>query len=319
MATYLITGIAGFIGSHLAEALVSRGHTVRGLDNFATGSPANLAHCAQRIDVITADLRDPAALARACANVDCILHQAALPSIPRSISDPRTSHETNLDGTFNLLEAARLAGVKRVVFAASSSAYGNQPGFPRVETMRPQPIAPYAVQKVAAELYMHSYWQVFGLETVCLRYFNIFGPRQDPSSPYSAVIAKFALSMLRGQRPTIFGDGEQGRDFTYVENVVTANLLAAEAPAAAVAGKVFNIATGQRHTLNQTYALLASQLNFALPALFTAPRAGDVRDSFADITAAASAFGYAPPVSFTEGLRRTVAWYRQAHQHESQP
>ena len=243
--------------------------------------------------------------------------QAALPSIPRSIADPRTSHEVNLNGTFNLLEAARLANVKRIIFAASSSAYGNQPGFPRAETMRPQPIAPYAVQKVAAELYMHSYFQVFGLETVCLRYFNIFGPRQDPSSPYSAVIAKFALSMLHGQQPTIFGTGDQGRDFTYIANVVHANLLAAEAPAEAVAGMLFNIATGHRHTLLHTYALLAKEFNFTLPALFTTPRPGDVLNSYADISAAAAAFNYTPQVTFEEGLRRTAAWYRQ--QHEAQP
>ncbi len=282
-----------------------------GLDNFHTGSRANLAEIADHIDVHTADLRDPESVSEACRGVDTIFHQAALPSVPRSVKDPRPSHESNLDGTFNLLEAARAAGVRRIVYAASSSAYGNQPGFPRVETMTPQPVAPYPVQKLAGELYMQSYHRVYGLETVCLRYFNIFGPRQVPDSPYSGVMARFILQMMRREQPVIFGDGEQGRDFTYVANAVHANLLAAAAPAANVAGRVFNIACGERHTLNETYACLARLLDFDLPPQHAPDRPGDIRDSLADISAAHEAFGYTPQVTFEEGLRRTVAWYRQ--------
>jgi UDP-glucose 4-epimerase len=263
-----------------------------------------------RIEFHEGDLRDADAVNRACEGVDYILHQGALPSVPRSVKDPRTSHESNLDGTFNVLEGARANGVKRVVYAASSSAYGNQPGFPRHEGMKPMPIAPYPVQKLAGELYMQSYWQVYGLETVCLRYFNIFGPRQVPDSPYSGVMAKFILQMMRGETPVIFGDGEQGRDFTYIDNAVSANLLAAAAPADQVAGKVFNVACGERHTLNETYRILAQLLGFEGLPMYTEVRAGDVRDSLADISAAQEAFGYKPLVGFEEGLRRTVAWYQ---------
>jgi nucleoside-diphosphate-sugar epimerase len=314
LATYLITGAAGFIGSHLTHALVSRGEQVRAFDNFVTGSRRNLARILHRIEFHEGDLRDRAAVERATEGVDFILHQGALPSVPRSVRDPRSSHEANLDGTFNVLEAARLHGVKRVLYAASSSAYGNQPGFPRVETMAPEPIAPYPVQKLAGELYMKSYWQVYGLETVCLRYFNIFGPRQVPDSPYSGVMARFILQMMRGEQPVINGDGEQGRDFTYVDNAVRANLLALQAPAENVAGRVFNIACGERHTLNETYRILAYLLDFAGGPVYGPERAGDVRDSLADIAAASEAFGYKPTVGFEEGLRRTVAWYRDTVQ-----
>ncbi len=309
MAIYLITGAAGFIGSHLTHTLVSRGDKVRVFDNFATGSRRNLSRIIHRIDFHEGDLRDAAAVTRACEGVEFVLHQGALPSVPRSVKDPRTSHETNVDGTFNLLEGARAAGVKRVIYAASSSAYGNQPGFPRHEGMTPQPIAPYPVQKLTGELYMQSYWRVYGLETVCLRYFNIFGPRQVPDSPYSGVMARFILQMMQGEQPTLFGDGEQGRDFTYVDNAVSANLLALAAPAADVAGRVFNVACGERHTLNETFAILANLLDFHMPPKYGPERAGDVRDSLADISAAREAFGYKPLVSFEEGLRRTVAWY----------
>ncbi|RXH58540.1 SDR family oxidoreductase [Granulicella sibirica] len=310
MAVMLVTGIAGFIGSHLADALVQQGHEVRGLDNFATGSRRNLAGVADRIDVRVVDLRDEERVAEACEGVDTIFHEGALPSVPRSVKEPRPSHETNIDGTFNLLEGARLAGVKRIVYAASSSAYGDQPGFPRVETMAPKPLSPYAVQKLTCELYLQSYWQVYGIETVCLRYFNIFGPRQVPDSPYSGVMARFILQMMRGEQPVIFGDGEQGRDFTYIANVVQANLLAASALAEKVAGRVFNVACGERHTLNETFGLLAGLLNYARGPKYGPERAGDVRDSLADISAAREAFGYAPELGFEEGLRRTVAWYK---------
>ena len=310
MAKYLITGVAGFIGSHLAHALVECGETVRGLDNFSTGRIENLAGLEGRLDLLELDLRDAEATRAACVGMDCVLHQAALPSVPRSVKEPRPSHESNVDGTFNLLEGARAAGVRRVVYAASSSAYGNQPGFPRRETMTPQPIAPYPVQKLAGELYMQSYWQVYGLETVCLRYFNIFGPRQVPDSPYSGVMAKFILQMMDGVQPVIHGDGEQGRDFTYVDNAVQANLLAATCPAERVAGRVFNIACGERHTLNETYSVLAQLLGFGGQAQYGPERTGDVRDSLADIAAAREALGYEPRVGFREGLEKTVAWYK---------
>ena len=313
MATYLITGVAGFIGSHLADALLKRGDGVRGLDNFATGRPENIP---AGVDFIEADLADADAVARACAGVDAILHQGALPSVPRSVKDPRSSHRANIEGTFNVLEGARAAGVRRVLYAASSSAYGNQPGFPRVETMKPEPIAPYPVQKLAGELYMQSYARVYGMETVCLRYFNIFGPRQAPDSPYSGVIAKWALRMLRAANGedaepcTIQGDGEQGRDFTYIDNAVSANLLALEASAERVTGRVFNVACGERHSLNETFRILARLTGYTAEPVHEAPRAGDVRDSLADITSACDAFGYYPTTGFEEGLARTVVWFR---------
>ena len=313
MATYLITGVAGFIGSHLADALLARGEKVRGLDNFATGKRENIP---AGVDFIEADLANADAVARACIGVDAILHEGALPSVPRSVKEPRPSHSANLDGTFNLLEGARAAGIRRVLYAASSSAYGNQPGFPRVETMTPQPIAPYPVQKLAGELYMQSYARVYSMETVCLRYFNIFGPRQAPDSPYSGVIAKWALQMLRHSTETaepciIQGDGEQGRDFTYIANAVSANLLALAAPADRVAGRVFNVACGQRISLNETYRILGRITGYSAPPVYTAPRAGDIRDSLADISAARAAFGYEPLVSFEEGLAHTVDWCRE--------
>ncbi|WP_446744336.1 SDR family oxidoreductase [Silvibacterium acidisoli] len=321
MARYLVTGCAGFIGSWIIETLLEKlagtGDTVRGLDNFETGKRENFAHLEGLFEFVECDLRDAAATAAACEGVDYIFHTAALPSVPRSVKDPRTSHEANIDGTFNLLEGARAAGVKRVVYSASSSAYGNQPGFPRVETMVPMPIAPYPVQKLMGEFYMKSYWQVYGLETVCLRYFNIFGPRQVPDSQYSGVMARFTLQMMRGERPTIFGDGEQGRDFTYVANAVMANLLAMKAAPENVAGKVFNVACGERHTLNKTFHVLADLLEFKEQPVYGPIRAGDIRDSLADISAARDAFGYEPDVSFEEGLRRTVAWYKEQYAAET--
>ncbi|MDP9038813.1 MAG: SDR family oxidoreductase [Acidobacteriota bacterium] len=313
MANILITGAAGFIGSHLAEALLGRGHQVRGFDNLSTGRRENLPAAHRNFAFLEGDLRDPAALRAACDGIDIVLHQAALPSVPRSIQDPATSHAVNLNGTQNLLEAARAAHVRRVIYAASSSAYGNQPGFPRVETMTPEPLSPYAVQKLAGELYLHAYHRVYGLETVALRYFNIFGPRQDAGSQYAGVIARWAADMLHpdpARPPTLFGDGEQGRDFTFVGNVVRANLLAIEAPATRVAGRVFNIACGQRHTLNELFRELAHRTGFAEPPVYAPAREGDVRDSHADISSAREAFGYTPEVSFPEGLTQTVAWYR---------
>jgi nucleoside-diphosphate-sugar epimerase len=312
MANYLITGVAGFIGSSLAHALVERGERVRGIDNFLTGNRANLAGLWDRMEFREADLRDAGAVREACRGIDYILHQGALPSVPLSVKEPAPSHGCNIEGTFNLLEGARVAGVTRIIYAASSSAYGDQPVLPSVETMRPMPISPYAVQKLTGEYYMSSYWQVYGLETVSLRYFNIFGPRQSADSPYSGVLAKFILQMLTGTRPTIFGTGLQARDFTYVENVVSANLLAALAPAEKVAGKVFNIACGGSHTLVDVYSTLAKIIRFTGEPLYGPPRNGDILNSQADITAAAEAFGYKPVVSFEDGLERTVQWYRQA-------
>jgi UDP-glucose 4-epimerase len=308
LATYLITGVAGFIGSHLADALLAQGHKVRGFDNLATGVLTNIP---TQVDFIQADLGDADSIASACLGVDAILHQGALPSVPRSVKNPRSSHNANLDGTFNLLEGARAAGIHRVIYAASSSAYGNQPGFPRVETMLPQPIAPYPVQKLAGELYMQSYARVYGMETACLRYFKIFGPRQAPSSPYSGVIAKWALQMLRSDAVQIQGDGSQSRDFTYIENAVSANLLALNAPAANIAGRVFNIACGQRFSLSETFRILAALTGYSQLPVFVDRRPGDIDTSLADISAAQEAFAYQPLVSFEEGLARTVAWHRE--------
>ena len=312
MAKYLITGVAGFIGSALAEALLERGEDVRGIDNFATGRRTNIEPFLKSMDFREADLRDTAAMRDACEGVEIIFHEGALPSVPRSVKDPATSHDANINGTFNLLEAARAVRVRRIIYAASSSAYGNQPGMPRRESMTPAPIAPYPVQKLAGELYMKSYWQVYGIETACLRYFNIFGPRQAPDSPYSGVMAKFILQMMRGETPTIFGTGEQGRDFTYVANAVSANLLAAEAPKEKVGGRTFNVACGGRHTLNETYGILAGLLNFPHAPEYGPPRLGDITDSEADISAAREAFGYEPLVGFEDGLKLTVDWYRDA-------
>src|SRR5205085_9119178 len=255
MATYLITGVAGFIGSALARAVLAQGDQVRGIDNLSTGRRENVAEILQRIDFREADLHDLQALYEACRGVDYVLHEAAIPSVPKSVLDPLGSNRANLDGTVNVLMAARDAKVKRVVYAASSSAYGDTPTLPKREDMAPNPISPYAVAKLASEHYMISFYRCYGLETVCLRYFNIFGPRQDPSSPYSGVLAKFITQMLKGEQPTIFGDGKQSRDFTYVDNAVEANLLACNVEARNVAGKVFNIASGKRTDLYQAFQI----------------------------------------------------------------
>ena len=308
MATYLITGVAGFIGSHLAEALLERGDAVRGFDNLSTGKIENVP---RGVDFVEGDLADAEAVAKVCVGVDGILHEGALPSVPRSVKEPRPSHNANLDGTFNLLEGARAAGVKRVLYAASSSAYGNQPGFPRVETMKPEPIAPYPVQKLAGELYMQSYARVYGMETVCLRYFNIFGPRQAPDSPYSGVVAKWARQMLAGEQPVMQGDGEQSRDFTYIANAVSANLKALSAPKENVGGRVFNVACGERYSLKRLYAVLAGLTGYAGEPMVVERRPGDIDMSLADVSAAREAFGYEVVVGFEEGLRRTVEWVRQ--------
>jgi nucleoside-diphosphate-sugar epimerase len=314
MAKYLVTGAAGFIGSSLVRALLERGDEVRGVDNFSTGKRENLSEIIRRIDFREADLLDLDAMRQACAGVDYVLHQAAIPSVPKSIVDPLGSNRVNIDGTVNVLVAARDAKVKRIVYAASSSAYGDTPTLPKHEAMTPNPISPYAVAKLASELYMISFYRCYGLETVCLRYFNIFGPRQDPSSPYSGVLAKFSLQMLRGEQPTIFGDGETSRDFTYIENAVSANVLACSAPATECAGRVFNCATGRRITLNETFQALRQLTGYKGDVKYSPERAGDIKHSLADITQAQKHLGYKVLVNFEEGLRRTVEWYKTQDQ-----
>ena len=311
MALYLITGIGGFIGSSIARALLARGEAVRGLDNFSTGNKNNLAEIAARIEVHEADITDLDAMHRACKGVDFVLHQAAIPSVPKSVLDPLGSNGANVDGTVNVLVAARDAKVKRVVYAASSSAYGDTPTLPKHEGMKPDPISPYAVAKLASEHYMVSFFRCYGLETVCLRYFNIFGPRQDPSSPYSGVLAKFITQMLKGEQPTIFGDGEQSRDFTYIDNAVNANLLACKADASKAAGEVFNVATGRRVTLNETFKALQPLTSYSGQLKYGPARGGDVKHSLADVSKAEAGLGYRPSIDFEEGLRRTVEWYRK--------
>jgi len=310
MAKYLITGGAGFIGSSLVRALLARGDEVRAVDNFSTGKRENLTEVLARIDFREADILDLDAMHRACDGVDFVLHQAAIPSVPKSVLDPLGSNRANVDGSVNVLVAARDAKVKRVIYAASSSAYGDTPTLPKHEAMAPNPISPYAVAKLASEYYMASFYRCYGLETVSLRYFNIFGPRQDPSSPYSGVLAKFSMQMLSGEQPTIFGDGETSRDFTYIDNAVSANLLACSAPAAECAGRVFNCATGRRVTLNETFLALQQLTGYHGPAKYVPERAGDIKHSLADITQAQSHLGYKVLVNFEDGLRRTVEWYK---------
>jgi UDP-glucose 4-epimerase len=311
MGLYLITGIAGFIGSSIARELLNRGELVRGIDNLSTGKPENLTEILHQIDFRQADILDLPAMHSACEGVDYVFHEAAIPSVPKSILDPIASNRANVDGTVNLLLVARDAKVKRVIYAGSSSVYGESPTLPKHERMTPDPISPYAVAKLASENYLKSFYRCYGLETVALRYFNVFGPRQDPSSPYSGVLAKFITQMLRGDPPTIYGDGEQSRDFTYIDNVVSANLLACEALKDQVAGQVFNTATGTRISLNQTVELLRKLTNYSGEAHNAPERGGDIKHSLADISAAEKHLGYKPIVNFEEGLRRTVEWYRK--------
>jgi len=311
MVTYLVTGVAGFIGSALARAVLAQGDKVRGVDNFSTGNRENLAEILDQIDFRQVDLLDAPAMNDACQGIDFVFHQAAIPSVPKSVLDPVASNRANVDGTLNLLVAARDAKVKRVIYAASSSAYGDTPTLPKREDMTPNPISPYAVAKLAGEHYMISFFRCYGLETVCLRYFNIFGPRQDPSSQYSGVLAKFALQMLQAEPPTIFGDGTQSRDFTYIDNAVSANLLACKAPAADIAGKVFNCSTGKRADLNQTFQILKKLTGYKGEAKYGPERSGDIKHSLADLSRAEKYLGYKPQVEFEEGLRRTVEWYKK--------
>jgi UDP-glucose 4-epimerase len=308
MATYLVTGGAGFIGSNLVRALADQGERVRVLDNFVTGRPENLAGVEGKFELFRGDITDAGLVGAASAGCDYVLHQAALPSVPRSIAQPLECDRTNVLGPLTVLQAARAAGVRRVVYAASSSAYGETPTLPKVETMTPAPLSPYAVSKLAGEHYLSVYHRCYGLETVALRYFNVFGPNQDPKSEYAAVIPRFVTSALAGTPPTLYGDGLQSRDFCYIENAVQANLLACTAPSAA--GGVFNVACGVRTTLLDVIAQLSRIVGRAITPRHEPERAGDIKHSLADIGRARQVLGYTAPVPFEEGLRRTVDWYR---------
>jgi nucleoside-diphosphate-sugar epimerase len=309
LAKYLVTGAAGFIGRSIAAELLKRGEAVRGIDNLITGKRENLAGIGA-MEFIEGDLADAAACAEACKGVEVVFHEAALASVPRSVADPVSTNVNCVNATLNVLVAARDAGVRRVIYAGSSSAYGDTPTLPKQEDMTPNPISPYAVAKLAGEHYMTSFTRVYGLETVTLRYFNVFGPYQDPMSHYSGVLAIFCRKMLRGEQPTIYGDGEQSRDFTYIDNVVHANLLAVEAPAEKVSGQMMNAATGSRITLNQTFRILSDLTGYKGEPAYGPARTGDIKDSLADIEKAKDRLGYQPLVDFREGLRRTVEWYR---------
>jgi len=305
---YLVTGGAGFIGSNTVDELVRRGHGVVVLDDLSAGKEDNLAEVRNKITFIKGSITDIEIVQKAMQQAEFVLHLAARTSVPRSVKDPIEANRINIDGTLNVLVAARDNKVKRVVFAASSSAYGETPVLPKVESMQPQPISPYGVTKYVGELYAQVFGRCYGLESVCLRYFNVFGPRQDPDSPYSGVLSRFATAFLNQEPPLIYGDGEQTRDFTYVDNAVQANLLACEAPGAA--GKVFNVGTGQRVSLNHTLDLLRQVSGKQLAAKYDPPRDGDIRDSQADITQARDILQYEPAVLFEEGLQRTFEWYR---------
>ena len=309
MNHYLVTGGAGFIGSHLCEELVRRGERVRVVDSLITGKRQNLAHLPQ-VEFMEGDLADIDVARRAAHGIEYVLHQAAIPSVPRSVEDPLTSNRANIDASVNILVAARDAKVKRLVYAGSSSAYGNSEVLPKVETMPAAPLSPYALQKLVAEQYCQMFTTLYGFDTVTIRYFNVFGPRQDPSSPYSGVISLFISALCDGRRPTIYGDGEQTRDFTYVTNVVDGVLRACHAPGAS--GEVINVATAGRISLNQLFAIVKREVGSSLEPNYSNPRAGDVRDSQADIGKAQRLLGYTPIVSFEEGLGRTVKWYRES-------
>jgi UDP-glucose 4-epimerase len=309
MSKILVTGGAGFIGSHLVDALVARGDRVVVLDNLSTGRLENLSRVHERIELVEGNLTDRALVRRAVQGVDCIFHQAALASVQRSVERPLDTHEACVTGTLVLIDEARQAKVRRVVYAASSSAYGNQPSSSKRETDLPLPISPYGAAKLAAEYYLAAFAAMGDIEAVALRYFNVFGPRQDPHSEYSAVIPRFITAMLSGRAPIVYGDGQQSRDFTYVENVVKGNLLAASAPAKEASGRVFNIAAGGKISLLELIAALNKQLKTSFQPQHEPPRTGDVRESMADITQARQALGYEPSISFEEGLQRSIDYY----------
>jgi len=309
MSQYLVTGGAGFIGSHLVERLVSEGESVRVLDNFSSGKRENIAPFASRIELIEADIRCLDDCRRACAGVEVVFHEAAVPSVPKSVADPQTSHQANVDGTFHVLLAARDAGCRRVVYAASSSAYGDLPDLPKYETACPAPLSPYAVAKLSGEHYLRAFFTCYGLETISLRYFNVFGPRQDPQSQYAAAIPAFVSAILKDEPPTIFGDGEQTRDFTHIDNVVHANMLAARA--SRTQGEVVNIACGENISVNQIIRQINRLLGKNIEPRYVDPRPGDVKHSLAAIDRAREVLGYEPILQFEEGLRRAIEWYRE--------
>jgi nucleoside-diphosphate-sugar epimerase len=309
MEKFLVTGGAGFIGSNICKKLVSQGCFVRVIDNLLTGKRSNLAAVSDKVEFIEADMGDEKTARTCMKDIDFCLHQGALPSVPRSVDDPAATHKHCLDATFTLLLAARDAGIKRFVYASSSSAYGDTPTLPKIETMQPQPLSPYAAAKLAGEYYCSVFYKVFGLETISLRYFNVFGPHQDPTSQYAAAIPAFVTAILKDEPPTVFGDGEQSRDFTYVDNVVEANLLAARAEH--TAGEVINIACGQSVTVNDVIADINKVLGKSIKPIYDVPRPGDVKHSLADITLAKQAIGYKPTVSFKQGLKHAIDWYRE--------
>ena len=309
MEKFLVTGGAGFIGSNICRRLVAEGCFVRVVDNLLTGKKSNLADIIAKIDFIEADMGDEKVARQVCKGIDVVLHEGALPSVPRSVDDPALTHRHCVDATFTLLMAARDTRIKRFVYAASSSAYGDTPKLPKVETMRTDPLSPYAVGKLVGEYYCSVFSKVFGLETISLRYFNVFGPYQDPTSQYAAAIPAFVTSILKNQPPTIYGDGEQSRDFTYIDNVVEANLCAARAKK--TSGEVVNIACGEKITVNQIIAMINEILGKNVKPIYAPARAGDVKHSLADITAARKLIGFEPIVLFRDGLEKAIAWYRE--------
>jgi len=308
MDTYLVTGGAGFIGSHIVDALVKGGKKVRVIDNLSTGNAANLAHLINDIEFIEGDIRDANLLDKAMKGIDFCFHEAALPSVARSVEDPITVNQVNIDGTLNLLFAAKKNKVKRFIYASSSSAYGDSPSLPKKEDMKPHPLSPYAVSKLTGEYYCGVFYSVYGLETLCLRYFNVFGPRQDPNSQYAAVIPKFITCFLRNTSPQIYGDGTQSRDFTYIDNVVYANMLAAEAKS--TSGQILNVACGRRTSLNDLVELLKNLLSSKVSPDYAEPRSGDIKHSLADISEARHMLGYSPKTSFEQGIKKTIEWHK---------
>jgi nucleoside-diphosphate-sugar epimerase len=306
---FLVTGGAGFIGSNICRKLLAQGCFVRVIDNLLTGKKENLAGIIEKIDFLEADMGDFGLARAAMKDIDVVLHEGALPSVPRSVDDPAATHQHCLNATFTLLLAARDAGVKRFVYASSSSAYGDTPTLPKIETMKPEPLSPYAASKLAGEYYCTVFYKVFGLETISLRYFNVFGPHQDPRSQYAAAIPAFVTAMLKDTQPTVYGDGEQSRDFTYVDNVVEANLLAAKAKK--TSGEVINIACGQAVTVNEVIDIINKLLSKNIKPKYDPPRAGDVRHSLADISLAEEVIGYKPIVPFADGLQKSIDWYRE--------
>jgi UDP-glucose 4-epimerase len=309
MSLCLVTGGGGFIGSHIVRGLLAKGHTVRVLDDFSTGRRSNLAEIRDQIELVEGSICDVDTVGKCTTGVDTVFHLAALASVPRSVAHPRPANEVNITGTLNLLIAAKEAGARRFVYSASSSAYGDTPVMPKTVDMRPLPLSPYAVCKLAAEHYCTVWSQVYGLETVSLRYFNVFGPRQDPKSDYAAVVPAFVSRMLKGQPPVVYGDGEQSRDFCFVDNVVQANLLGMEADT--VRGEVVNVACGERTTLNEMIRDINRLLGTEIEPVYEPPRAGDVRHSLADISETKRVLGYEPTIMFAEGLERSITWYRE--------